>query len=250
MTYIQPVLLLLIGMILLGWHPRTRQWFGPRNWILPAAALLLFLWSWAPTGVFLSKTLEGWYTPGEMPPADAEAIVVLGAGAKALEPPDGGAIAGFRTIQRCHHAVWLYENWKAVPILVSGGDAGLDLPGRAILADIMSHELSIRGIPPESVWREDTSQSTYTNAVHSCEILKRRGISKIVLVTDAHHMLRAELSFRGQGIEVVPSPCRFISSRLPRKLPDYFPDSDAVEINESVLHEWAGVVWYWLSGRF
>ena len=60
-------------------------------------------------------------------------------------------------------------------------------------------------MPESQVWIADKSRSTYENAKYGAELVKGRGISRIVLVTDAYHMPRAEGCFRKQGLSVAPA---------------------------------------------
>jgi uncharacterized SAM-binding protein YcdF (DUF218 family) len=80
------------------------------------------------------------------------------------------------------------------------------------------------------------------------KILRGKGIRKIVLVTEAFHMLRAEWCFKKQRIEVVPAPCGFRGFRAQGSV-DLFPNAEAIEWNEDTLHETIALLWYALSGR-
>ncbi len=90
--------------------------------------------------------------------------------------------------------------------------------------------------------------STYENALYGAEVLRAHGISRIVLVTGASHMPRAERCFRKQGLAVVPSPCCF--TVLLRKAGTFVPNAYGLGENENTLHESVGLLAYWLQGRF
>lgn len=104
------------------------------------------------------------------------------------------------------------------------------------------------GVPEASLWVEDRSGSTYENALFSAEILHEKSVKRILLVTDAVHMFRAQRAFEKLGIQVIPAPCGFRPVYGP-DLDDLLPSMRAVAWNEDVVHELAGVVWYWLRGR-
>ena len=87
------------------------------------------------------------------------------------------------------------------------------------------------------------------NAVHAAAILRERGIGKVVLVTDASHMMRGAACFRKQGIEVVAAPCERITKDRPHGPDYYLPHAAAAKDTEQALREWIGMGWYWLRGR-
>lgn len=94
---------------------------------------------------------------------------------------------------------------------------------------------------------EERSHSTYENALYASEILRKKGLEKIVLVTDGYHMLRAEKSFRKQGLVVVPAPCGFRTFGT-FDLIKLIPDWEPIYWNEDALHEITGLFWYWIRG--
>lgn len=63
-------------------------------------------------------------------------------------------------------------------------------------------------------------------------------------------MLRAEKCFRAQGLEVLPAPTGHRAAELERGFASVIPSYHALQAHEKVFHEWVGVVWYWLRGRF
>jgi uncharacterized SAM-binding protein YcdF (DUF218 family) len=115
-------------------------------------------------------------------------------------------------------------------------------------AGVMKEHLEQEGLPAERVWAERRSLDTHENAVHSAEVLRARGVRRIVLVTHASHMLRAERCFRAQGLEVAPAPCEFHRPPGELRLADLLPGHAALAANEAVFHEWLGLAWYWARG--
>lgn len=79
-------------------------------------------------------------------------------------------------------------------------------------------------------------------------ILGKRNISRIALVTEAHHMRRSEACFRRQPVRVAPEPCAFRTERFDTIHEAVLPGAAAIKTNEEVLHEWLGMLWYWLRG--
>ncbi|HYP14866.1 MAG TPA: YdcF family protein, partial [Bryobacteraceae bacterium] len=183
----------------------------------------------------------GWSSAGTDAP---EAIVVLSASVRRPVPPEPRFVPSYSKYVRLQHAAWLYHNWRRLPVLVSGGP-----DGQAVMADVMKTALEGAGVPASDIWVERRSQSTYQNAVYSAELLKQKGIRRVVLVTEAYHMRRAEASFRKAGLEVSPAPCNFRSVGFQWELGDLLFQARAADYNDEALHEWIGLVSYWLQGR-
>jgi uncharacterized SAM-binding protein YcdF (DUF218 family) len=242
MTYLQPVLSILIILIAIGLLrstvPRWRR-------IGIGAVAGLFLFSWTPFAALTSLTLEWRYPVETPPPQEVGAIVVLAGGTYPPDPSQREAAPTLDTYVRCQYAAWLHRNWRAVPVFASGGRS----PEQVLLSGVMRRVLEGEGVPPGQVFTEDRSTSTYTNATQTAAVLKDRGIRKIALVTEAFHMWRAELCFRKQGIQVVPAPCAFRGRVFRPKWGDFIPGPKGMGWNGDVLHEWIGLPWYRISGK-
>lgn len=240
-----PALLLVTLALLVVRRARGRP-TRPR-W-LPIVIALLFLWSWPPVAWLLAGTLEWRY--GVEPPAaaGAQAIVVLSGGALPAGPDRPVSILARDTYRRCRRAAWVWRQNEELPVVVSGGRLRASDPP-STLAGVMREFLEAEGVPSDRIWEEDRSRTTHENAVFTSELLRGRGISRAILVTEATHMVRAELCFRRQGTEVIPVPCDF-HARPARFGPgDLLPGHDALEVSERTLHEWLGLAWYWIRGR-
>jgi len=242
MTYIQPVLLVSLLLIAAGlWAPR-------HGWLRRAAIaawIALFLWSWPPMVWLTSETLE-WPYPVRLTPAeDADAIVVLSANVLPGNASHPEADADRNTYMRCRYAAWLYHHWRAVPIVATGGMTEKD----AVIARVMRHILESEGVPPDQIWTEEASLSTYENARNSAALLRAHGIQRIALVTEAYHMLRAEKSFRKQGLVVVPAAFNYRTLNVRLAWRAFIPNAGQQILNDENLHEWIGLIWYRLSGK-
>jgi len=242
MTYLQPVLALALVLLAAGlFSPRNRR----LRFLAIAAWAGLFLWSWAPVAWLTSGSLEWHYPVTPLPAGDPQVIVVLSANSIAPNASHPEPDAGLNTYLRCRHAAWLYHHWHAVPILATGGM----LEEGVVLARLMRHILEAEGVPPDRIWTEETSTSTYENARNSAALLRERGISRIALVTEAYHMLRSEKSFRKQGLTVIPAACDYRTLGTHWNWQRLIPNASEQMVNGDNLHEWVGLLWYRLSGK-
>jgi uncharacterized SAM-binding protein YcdF (DUF218 family) len=246
-TYSQPLFVTWLLFALLGLVQCWRQSQKRKPILLAFALAGLFLISWPPFTWLALQPFERPFPHIIDPSNDAQAIVVLASGIQyptvpALPP----ARLGSDTYERCQYAAYLYLHWRPLPILVSGKGNQSD-PNTPPYAMLMRDALLKEGVPPGMIWLETRSHTTHENSLYSAEILRQKGANKIVLVTDAYHMWRAELSFRKQGLKLVPAACgyRSIGIMHPANL---LPGWEPVAFNEDLLHETLGLIWYKIHG--
>src|SRR5262249_43788655 len=99
------------------------------------------------------------------------------------------------------------------------------------------------------VIEEDASSNTYENVVESVRILRERGLTRVLLVTDASHLERSTRCFRKQGFETVPCGCHYRTLHLEWTTTDFLPNPAETGAVQAALHEWLGMAWYALHGR-
>ena len=238
-------LILVLGLLVVA----VRSWRSEHRSELAALRLLawaLFLVSWPPAAHLAISTLEWWYTPSDyVAERDAQVIVVLSGQVTGTGPGTATPAAGENTYQRSRHAAWLHKNWRPLPILACGGS--LLSADKVSAASIMRDVLIGEGVPESMIWTEQRSGSTYESALFAAEILRAKGVRKLVLVTEAFHMPRAHACFRKQGLTVVPAACSFRVLRLVAG--NLLPKIASVGETELAIHEWIGLAWYWMRGR-
>jgi uncharacterized SAM-binding protein YcdF (DUF218 family) len=204
------------------------------------AFVALYVFSTPYVGNKLLSSLEPAAPLDKQRIGEAGAIVVLSADAFPVTPEYGSDTIGAMTLVRMRYAARLQRE-TGLPLLVSGG-----VPGRFSrpLAVTMAESLEADfGVTPR--WIEDRSLTTAENAQFSAALLKRDGISTVILVTHAFHMPRASLAFAASGLTVIPAPTMFtIVSHRPRA---FLPRLGALHNSYYALHEYLGLLWYRLS---
>ncbi|HEY4072638.1 MAG TPA: YdcF family protein [Herbaspirillum sp.] len=231
-------LLVLIGMGLLwsGWKPRAGR-------LLAAGALLLLILLCIPlVSNLLVQPLENLTAPLVSPEnARAQAIVVLSADQMPHAPEYGGAdIPDYIGLARLRYAARL-QHETGLPILVSGGT----LTGSSVADSFgaaMASALREDFRTPVK-WIEGRSENTAENALYSAKILKLDGVQRILLVTDAMHMPRAQLAFTQAGVETVAAPTMFFGLKKIR-LQSFLPSTEGLRRSHYALYEWFGLIWY------
>ena len=228
------LLLILAGLIFLG----ARKRWGSGVMIFLS---LFVLWT-SSTQIVADKmmqSLEHDYPPcslHEIPAADA--IIVLGGVTRGIVPgTDLTDLGG--GVDRIIHAAQLFKAGKAPRILLSGGNA----PGYQPEAEAMADILKLMGIPADKMLLETKSRNTVQNAQYSKEIFQHNGIEKIILVTSASHMRRAETIFRATGMSVIPAATDYQIVESAPSFLDWLPQAKALEMTTKGIKEYLG---YWV----
>lgn len=127
----------------------------------------------------------------------ADVIIVLGAGLKEDGRP-GPALS-----RRTRHAAALWHEGLAPLVLCAGGQS--EYYPRAEAAACREILLAT-GLPDEAILLEERSRSTEENAIYSKRLLDSLGLTRVTLVSDSYHMLRAGWLFSARGIKTSASP--------------------------------------------
>jgi uncharacterized SAM-binding protein YcdF (DUF218 family) len=251
--YIYPLGLACTILLITFFLKAGTRWI--KTGILVAFALLWLGGNrWVSLG--LKRSLEWQYFPPEELPV-ADAIVVLGGGTEAVQYPRPIVelnSAGDRVL----YAGWLYHQGVAPNILLSGGVISWTGETTSTPAEEMSVILEMLDVPVEALWLESESRNTYENALRSKEILARRGIDRIVLVTSATHMPRAVGLFEKQELIVIPAPTDYTVDQanwdqlwVPNvwvQLLNFLPSANNLSGTTAALKEYIGIIVSRLSG--
>lgn len=246
---VQPYSVLLFGLLaglVVGWRWEAQRRRGQR--LALACLLLLWLISTPLVSYWAVWSLEGFYPPLQGFPEEAQAIVVLTGGLRVYDEKGDRWELGADTAFRAMHGAELYHRAGHRAVVASGGRLFPEVPGPT-LAQGAGTLLRQLGVAPDDLILEEQSRTTYENALCCREVLKPRGVRRIVLVTDATHMLRAARTFRAAGFEVVPAACNYRAGLWKLTLGDFLPSADAAANIGTTCHEWLGLLWYWLHGR-
>ena len=236
------LLLLLLGLMLLRLRPRLAR---------------LLLWSGVISGYLLSTpTLSGFLMqqlqiyPALVPAqlatlikeSHAQAIVVLSSNRYRDAPEYGHDTVGDATLERVRYGAYL-QRQTGLPLLVSGGHV-LDSQGMslaAVMAESLQDDFGV-----QQVWLEDRSQTTAENAIYTQQLLQKKGIDTVLLVTHSYHMPRAVAIFEKSGLKVIPAPTLLMvkSEGDAPVFMSWLPVAWAMQSSSMALHELAGRLWY------
>ncbi len=212
------------------------------------AALLLGSAAWTTLGDLLLEPLESRFARPDPPPAHVDGIILLGG---ALEGNVNHVRGGYEMNgggDRFVEVTALARRYPDAPIVVSGGlDTVLrDTEGDA---DTAPRLFAALGIPRERLRLENRSRNTAENALFAKELIKPTPDQTWILVTSAYHMPRAVGLFRKAGFPVVPWPADYRTAG--NEGFDILRDNETDALGKTVgaLHEWIGLIAYWLTGK-
>ena len=192
---------------------------------------------------YVLSTLERGYPPvpiEHLPNVDA--IVVLGGYTDAASAE--GVIELGDAIDRLFHGMRLYRVGKAPQVILVGGAARGHQPEAQVMADMLAEF----GISRSVMLLEDKSRNTRENALNAVALMQANNINKILLVTSAFHMRRAQSAFEKLGIEVVPAATDYQVLESDPSILDWLPNAEALMMTTLGIKEYLGWWVYWLRG--
>jgi len=145
------------------------------------------------------------------------------------------------SLERVLHARRL-ARLTSLPLLISGGvTPNGGEPEARLLRDLLEGEFET---PVK--WIEPKSRDTAENATLTGQILQPQGIRRILLVTHAYHMRRAQSAFERAGFAVTPAPHSFMARPVRFDWLQLVPTLDAVVSSRLAIRELIGQGWYGL----
>ena len=242
MPPLAPLLLALLG-VLLAWRKK-------RGGLALATLSLLALWllSCHGTAVWLARHALPQFaavSAAQLKASGVQAIVILGGGLLPGAPEYGGAPQpSTYTAARLRYGVWLARQ-SGLPLAYTGG-VGWAADGMQPLSEAeVVAQVALQDYRSKLRWNEDASRDTSGNARLLAPMLKRGGVLRIALVTDAWHMPRSVAAFERAGLSVTPAPIGFVLP-IERDLLQWLPSAQGLLASRHVLREWLALA----VGRF
>ena len=219
---------------------------GRWRWPVITAALLLWVFSLGLVSQSLWRWLEApWQRRSAMEAPQADAIVVLSGG---RHPAPGPArLSEWHDPDRFLAGLDLFRAGKAPRLLFTGG-ASPFRPGQPPEGQRYLQEARQLGIPAAAMASTPPVLNTADEAVAIRRLLPARQ-SRVLLVTSAFHMRRAQRLFESQGLQVLPFPVDFKArgrwaGPLWRDPTQWLPSTTALNNSSRAMRELLGRLVY------
>jgi uncharacterized SAM-binding protein YcdF (DUF218 family) len=236
-------LLLFFGILLM-----TTRWRKIGKTLAAAAIALLVLFGLGPGGNWLMVPLEQRFPKWDVSRGAPDGIIVLGGSIG----PELSAIheqpALNESAERLTAVADLARRFPSIPIVFSGGNASL-FPGGPDEAQFARRLFESFGIAPERIQLEGRSRTTAENATLTTDAVKPKSGARWLLVTSAHHMPRSVGVFRAAGFPVEPYPVDWRTGGADDLWKPFGSFASGLARSDAAMHEWIGLVVYWLTGR-
>ena len=227
-----------------------------KRFLLFALADLLLV-GWLPTSEVFLRALEDSVPKvqlAQMSEADFGGIIILGGAIEGGEiAVDRGEISIYSAAERVTKAFELIRKYPDLPYIFSGFSGRLS-PKGVSEADAFKQLVAEQGLLDKNAHYENQSRNTYENVVLMKPMILELGAKSAnalpkpwLLITSASHMYRSVKIFQKQGIEVVPVPVDYQTSKQLRW--GKFDLEDGVQNWNKVMHEGVGLLAYWITGK-
>jgi uncharacterized SAM-binding protein YcdF (DUF218 family) len=246
---ILPVFLLPMGitllLVLVGLFLRHR----PLIWL---GVVVLWLSSTPIVSHFAVRSAEGWAERAQAIDAPrADAIVVLSGGR--VVAPGVAAVSEWEDADRFYGGVELFKAGKAPRLVFTGGWLPWE-PKANPEGEILTEYAKALGVPAKDIVTTGVVVNTAEEAQAVAALLHRQAIGtaqgappRILLVTSAFHMPRAQRLFERAGLKVVPFPVDFkVSAGSELGSMDFLPSAGAMAQTEMAWREMYGHLYYWV----
>ena len=243
--FLQPLALLWLVLLLYGLLKLAkRQWRRAGCPLLVATCLYVVGATRLPVSLLASLERPYAGVPVSSLPA-ADAVVMLGG----MTIPSSPDLFGFHfdaEVDRVVTAIELVRQRKGRVLVLGGGlNARTANPGEG---ELLRHWIEAWNVPPAPVQVLGVCRNTRDEAVRARALAEAQGWQRIILVTSAAHMRRAEATFRRTGLDVIPFACDFDAmAALPWGWEDALcPSVSGFQRLDRYLHEIIGMwVYRW-----
>ena len=177
----------------------------------------------------------------------ADAVVVLSGMVHTIRGSDGLVYEWGEASDRIFAGIQLMIEQKAPRLVLTGGKLpwSVGIPEGEYLK-----EIAIKyGISEHSIQITENVQNTDQEAKAVASLLKQQD-PKIILVTSAFHMPRAQKVFEASGLLVIPFPVDFLTGAKQTTIIDFMPNAEALSKTSFVIREIIGRLYYHLKYRY
>ena len=174
----------------------------------------------------------------------ADAVVVLSGMVKTIQTKNGLDYEWGEAADRIFAGIDLFKSNKAPVLILTGGKLpwSIGVPEGEYLRDVAID----LGVPKKDILITENVENTDQEAKAIKKILLLDN-PKVILVTSAFHMPRAQLVFEAAGINVIPFPVDFIIGAEKLTFMSFIPSAGSFASTSFFVREMIGRTYYSLK---
>jgi uncharacterized SAM-binding protein YcdF (DUF218 family) len=192
----------------------------------------------------LSERFPAW----EAGQKDPDGVIVLGGTIDPDVSEVRNAIELDSSAERVTAMLTLARRFPNARIVFSGGSGSL-IQNPVAEAPFARKLLAEFGMSGDRFIFEETSRTTWENAVNTRDLVKPKPGERWLLVTSSFHMPRSVGTFRKVGFEVEAYPVDWRTRGWSDATQAFDRLSGGLSRADVAIHEWRGLITYWLVGR-
>ena len=171
----------------------------------------------------------------------ADAIVVLSGMVRTINGKNGLSYEWGEASDRIFAGIELIKKNKAPIMILTGGKLpwSVGKPEGEYLRDVAIKY----GVPKKNILLTENVENTDQEAKAVAELLKKAS-PKIILVTSAFHMPRAQKVFEAVGINIEPFAVDFLSAADKHTMMNFIPSAKAFDQTSFFIRELIGRLYY------
>ena len=209
--------------------------------------IFIALISFLPIGSYLTYIIEKEFHTNTKTPERVDGILILGGATNPLLFKEFDQISLNGSAERLVESVMIIRKFEKAKVIFSGGSGIVNRSdlGHSQVAKQFYKKI---GVDINKIFFEDKSRNTYENIIYSKKIAKPKKNENWLLITSAFHMKRALFIAEKNNWKLVPYAVDFKNTKEFKLTPNINLLSNLNSF-QSGLHEWLGLVAYYLMGR-
>ena len=209
--------------------------------------IFIALISFFPIGSYLTYIIEKEFHTNTKIPKRVDGILILGGATNPLLFKEFDQISLNGSAERLVESVMIIRKFEKAKVIFSGGSGIVNRSdlGHSQVAKLFYKKM---GVDINKIFFEDKSRNTHENIIYSKKIAKPKKNENWLLITSAFHMKRALLIAEKNNWKLIPYAVDFKNVKEFKLIPNLNLLSNLNSF-QSGLHEWLGLVAYYLMGR-
>ncbi len=232
-------ILMLLALLLMSWLPRLAK---ACLWL---STLSLLAFSSPPVSNLLLESLENRYQPLQSLPEDTGIILILGEGHQYRQGRPPNSMLSATSLSRVTEGIRLWKTQRDSHFVTSG----VGLYGESSNAESAANFALENGVPVDLIHQFDTAHDTEEEIRLAVDLLRKQypeSNSRLLIVSSATHLARAEQLVQPFNVAYTLAPTDFLATDMPW----YRLGGGNLHNSDRALHEYVGMLWLWIKRQY